>query len=166
MSSRFEEAATEVVENVNKVIRDKFRHLNGCNITVVMDTKKRKAGGKFVLVNLVKTTPIIRHISSDSTHTEGIDYILYLDKKTFYEMCPEDRDRIIAHGLYHAETDFEKEIPYLVRKPTVQTFYEEIADNTADPRWSERLDIMAEQLYEREDEENGNRRGGRARRSE
>lgn len=162
MASRFEAATTEVVENVNKVIREKFNHLNGCNIEVVMDLKKRKAGGKFTLVNLVKSSPIIRHISSDSTHTEGLDYILYLDKKTFFEMVPADRDRIIAHGLYHADTDFEKDVPYLVRKPTVQTFYEEIADNTDDPRWAERLDIMADQLYEAEAEQT--RPAGRGRR--
>lgn len=160
-TNRFEAATTDVIENVEKVIRDKFRHLNGVNLEIVMDCKKRKAGGKFVLVNLVKSSPIIRHISSDSTNTEGLDYILFLDKKTFYEMCQEDKDRIIAHGLYHAETDFEKDVPYTVRKPTVQTFYEEIADNTTDPRWAERLDLMAEQVYEREEEENGGRRGRR-----
>ena len=67
-------------------------------------------------------------------------------------MSDTDRERIIAHGLYHADTDFEKEIPYNVRKPTVQTFYEEIADNDDDARWAERLDLMAEGIYDREAE--------------
>lgn len=161
MANRFEEATSDVIENVNRVIRSKFNHLSQCKIEVVMDTKKRKAGGKFVLVNLVKTSPIVRHISADNDNTEGIDYILYLDKKTFLEMTPEDKDRVIAHGLYHADTDFEKDIPYNVRKPTVQTFYEEIQDNVDDPRWSERLELMADQLYEAEAEQNRPTRGGR-----
>jgi hypothetical protein len=152
MSSRFEEAVSEVTDKVQEVIRNKFPQLNGCNIEVVMDTKKRKSGGKFVLVKLDKTSPIIRHISATNANPEGTDYILYLDQKVYNEMSDTDRERIISHGLYHADCDFEKEIPYGVRKPTVQTFYEEIADNDDDARWAERLDLMAEGVYEREEE--------------
>lgn len=150
--SRFEEAVTEVTDKVQYVIRNKFPSLNGCNIEVVMDLKKRKAGGKYTLVNLQKTSPIMRHMSANNTNPDGVDYILYLDKAVYNEMSEEDRERVIAHGLYHADCDFEKEIPYGVRKPTVQTFYEEIADNIDDARWAERLDIMAEGIYEREAE--------------
>lgn len=152
MSSRFEEAPTEVIEKVQYVVRNKFPQMNGCSIEVVLDTKKRKSGGKFVLVKLDKTSPIIRHISATNTNPEGIDYVLYLDKTVYGEMSDQDKERIISHGLYHAECDFEKDIPYGVRKPTVQTFYEEIADNEDDTRWAERLDIMAEGIYERESE--------------
>ena len=150
--SRFEEATTEVINKVQEVIRNKFPQLNGCKIEIVMDTKKRKSGGKFVLVKLDKTSPIIRHVTADNSNPEGVDYILYLDKTVYEEMSDDDKTRIIAHGLYHAEVDFEKEIPYGVRKPTVQTFYEEIADNQDDARWAERLDLMAEGIYEREEE--------------
>ena len=150
--SRFEEAVTEVTDKVQYVVRNKFPQLNGCNIEVVMDTKKRKSGGRYTLVKLDKASPIMRHISADNTNPDGVDYILYLDKTVYNEMSDLDRGRIIAHGLYHAECDFEKEIPYLVRKPTVQTFYEEISDNEDDARWAERLDLMAEGVYEREAE--------------
>ena len=150
--SRFEEAVTEVTDKVQEVIRNKFPQLNGCDIEVVMDTKKRKSGGKFTLVKLDKTSPIMRHISATNANPDGVDYILYLDQKVYNEMSDNDRVRIISHGLYHAECDFEKDIPYGVRKPTVQTFYEEIADNDDDARWAERLDLMAEGAYEREDE--------------
>jgi hypothetical protein len=153
--SRFEEAVTEVTDKVQQVIRTKFPSLNGCNIEVVMDTKKRKSGGQFQLVKLDKASPILRHISATNSNPEGVDYILYLDQKVYGEMSDTDRERIIAHGLYHADCDFEKEIPYGVRKPTVQTFYEEIADNDDDARWAERLDLMAEQLYEAEAEASG-----------
>jgi len=153
MSSRFEEATTDVMDKVQQVIRNKFPQLNGCHIEVVMDTKKRKSGGKFVLVKLDKTSPILRHISATNANPEGVDYILYLDKTVYVEMSDTDKERIIAHGLYHADTDFEKEVPYGIRKPTVQTFYEEIADNQDDARWAERLDIMAEGIYERDAEE-------------
>ena len=155
MSSRFEEAVTEVTEKVNYVVRNKFPSLNGCNIEVVMDTKKRKSGGKFVLVKLEKASPIVRHISASNTIPDGVDYILYIDKTVYGEMNDTDRERIIAHGLYHADVDFDKEIPYGIRKPTVQTFYEEIADNDDDARWAERLDLMAEGIYDRESENEG-----------
>lgn len=150
--SRFEEAVSEVNDNVQRVISEKFPSLNGCSIEVVMDTKKRKSGGKHILVKLDKASPILRHISATNANPDGVDYILYLDQKVYSEMSDQDRERIIAHGLFHADCDFEKDIPYGVRKPTVQTFYEEIAENSDDPRWAERLDIMAEQLYEAEAE--------------
>ena len=153
MSSRFEEATTDIIDKVNEVVRTKFPALNGCNIEVVMDTKKRKSGGKFVLVKLDKASPIVRHISADNSNPDGVDYILYLDKTVYVEMSEDDKTRIIAHGLYHADVDFDKEIPYGVRKPTVQTFYEEIADNQEDARWAERLDLMAEGIYDRESDE-------------
>ena len=150
--SRFEEAVTEVIDKVQYVVRNKFPQLNGCNIEVVMDTKKRKSGGKYVLVKLDKASPILRHLSATNANPDGVDYILYLDQKVYNDMSDTDKERIISHGLYHADTDFEKEIPYGVRKPTVQTFYEEIADNNDDARWAERLDLMAEGVYEREEE--------------
>lgn len=152
MASRFEEATSDVVNKVQEVIRAKFPSLNGSNIEVVMDLKKRKSGGNYVLVKLDKTSPILRHISADNSNPEGVDYILYLDKTVYVELSDRDKERVIAHGLYHADCDFEKDIPYNVRKPTVQTFYEEIHDNQDDDRWAERLDLMAESVYDREAE--------------
>lgn len=152
MASRFEEATTDVVEKVQYVIRNKFPQLNGCNIEVVMDLKKRKSGGKFVLVNLQKATPILKHISANNANPDGVDYILYIDKLVYTELSDRDKERLIAHGLYHADVDFEKENPYATRKATVQTFYEEIQDNEDDARWSERFDLMAESLYDPEAE--------------
>lgn len=150
MASRYEEATMDVIDKVQYVIRNKFPQLNGCNIEVVMDLKKQRTGGKYVLVRLDKTTPMVRHISASNDNPDGVDYILKLDKSVYTEMSDTDRERVIAHGLYHADVDFEKENPYNVRKPTVQTFYEEIQDNDDDPRWSERLDLMAESVYDRE----------------
>ena len=151
--SRFEEATSDVIDKVQEVIRSKFPSLSGVNIEIVMDTKKRKSGGGYVLVKLDKSSPILRHISADNSNPDGVDYILYLDKSVYIEMSDRDKIRVIAHGLYHSECDFEKEIPYGVRKPTVQTFYEEIADNSDDDRWAERLDLMAESIYDRDDGE-------------
>lgn len=152
MSSRFEEATSDVIDKVNYVIRNKFPILNGCNIEVVMDTKKRKSGGLHVLVKLEKASPIVKHISADNVNPDGVDYILYMDKNVYVEMSDEDRERVICHGLYHADVDYEKENPYSIRKPTVQTFYEEIEDNKDDSRWLERLDLMAESIYTRDDD--------------
>jgi len=150
--SRFEEATTEIVDKVQEVIRTKFPSLNGVTIEIVMDTKKRKSGGKYVLVKLEKCSPLLRHITATNGNPDGVDYILYLDKNVYHEMSERDRVRLISHGLYHADVDFEKEVPYGVRKPTVQTFYEEIVDNTDDAKWAERLDIMAESIYDRDEE--------------
>lgn len=155
MSTRFEEATNDVVEKVNEVIRNGFPQMNSCLIEVVMDMKKRKSGGRFQLIKLDKASPIVKHISADDVHTEGLDYILYIDHTVYHELSDNDKTRLISHGLYHADLQMEKDNPYQVRKPTVQTFYEEIVDNEDDPRWAERLDLIAEQTYEREAEANG-----------
>ena len=152
MVNRYEEATNDVIDKVNEVIRNKFPQLNGVRIEVVMDLKKRKSGGNYVLVKLDKSSAILRHISADNINPEGVDYIMYIDKSIWIELSERDRERVIAHGLYHTDCDFEKEIPYNVRKPTVQTFYEEIADNQDDDRWAERLDLMAESIYNRDTE--------------
>lgn len=150
MENRFEEATNDVIDKVDEVIRNKFPQLNGVFIRVVMDLKKRKSGGNYVLVKLDKSSAILRHISADNINPEGVDYIMYIDKSVWIELSERDRERVIAHGLYHTDCDFEKEIPYNVRKPTVQTFYEEIADNQDDDRWAERLDLLAESIYNEE----------------
>lgn len=148
--AKFEEATSDVVNKVQEIIRAKFPALNGCGIEVVMRLNKSKSGGKHVLVKLDKASPIIKHISATNENPEGVDYVLYLDKTVYTELSDSDRERIIAHGLYHADVDFEKEVPYGVRKPEVMTFYGEIQDNDDDPRWAERLDLMAESVYDPE----------------
>ncbi len=152
-NNRYEDATTEVVDKVRYVIRNKFPQLNGCTIQTVMNTKKRKSGGKFVLVKLDKPNEMVRYITSDNDNPDGIDYILTIDKTVYDEMSDIDKERVIAHGLYHADCDFEKEIPYNLRACTVQTFYEEISDNQDDARWAERLELMAEGIYDRAEEE-------------
>lgn len=152
MTNRYEEATNDVIDKVNEVIRNKFPQLNGVSIEIVMDLKKRKSGGNYVLVKLDKSSAILRHISADNINPEGVDYIMYLDKSIWIELSERDRERVIAHGLFHTDCDFEKDIPYNVRKPTVQTFYEEIADNQDDDRWAERLDLLAESIYNRDTE--------------
>ena len=107
MASRFEEATSDVVNKVQEVIRAKFPSLNGSNIEVVMDLKKRKSGGNYVLVKLDKASPILRHISADNSNPEGVDYIMYLDKTVYVELNDRDKERVIAHGLHPADRDWE-----------------------------------------------------------
>ena len=150
--NRFEEASDDVESRLRTIISDKFPSLRGCHFEIVMDTKKRKSGGKHVLVKLDKASPILRHITTDDLRPDGADYFLYVDKTVYRELEVDDRNKVLAHALHHTDLDFDKENPYGVRKPTVQTFYEEIEDYEGDPRWAERLELIAEGVYEREEE--------------
>lgn len=152
MANRYEAATDDVVKKVEELIDDRFTNLRGTLFEIVMDTKKVKSGGKYQLIKLVKANPTIKHLTTDDEKTEGVDYVMYIDKNVYNELSPTDQNRLIAHALYHTDVDYEKDDPYKVRKPTVQTFYEEIADNTDDPRWAERLDLIADQYYERQSE--------------
>lgn len=153
MSLRYETVPSDVEEFVNYVVRNTFPQLNTANFEMAFDLKKKKSGGRHQLAKLEKPNEVMRFVSSDETKPEGIDYILILDKNVWIELSEDDRKRLIRHTLQHADVDFEKEMPYGTRKPEVATFYAEIEYNKDDPQWMERLENIAESVYDREREQ-------------
>jgi predicted metallopeptidase len=79
------------------------------------------------------------------------DYILYLDKLVFEHISELDKVRVIRHELQHCDVDFEKKAPYGIRDHEITDFFEEIQKNADDPRWCERVDTIAESLYDKEE---------------
>lgn len=149
--SRFEEAPQEVYSLMNTIISDAFPRLNGANIKVIFDTKKRISGGKYVFGRFAKTNELQKYLTADDIAEEGYDYFMYLDKNVYDVIEEPDKIRLIRHELQHSDVNFEAKEPYKVRGHEVEDFYEEIEYNREDPRWGERLLAVAESIYNSED---------------
>ncbi len=148
--SRFENVDQETVDFVKEIIGKDFERLVNAKIKILFDTKKRKSGGNYTLGRMQKANDLIRTLTFDETEDEGYDYILYLDKVVWSNIDEKDKERLVRHELCHCEVDFEKDSPYGLKDHEITDFYSEIEYNKDDPRWAERIAVVAEQIYEDE----------------
>ncbi len=150
--SRFEDATQDVIDMVDKVKREAFAHLLNAKIKILMDTKKRKSGGKYVLGRIKKTNDELKALALNE-FDQPYDYILFLDNVVFNAIDEFDKIRIIRHELQHCEVDIENaDNPYKIRGHEVEDFHDEIIYNKDDPRWGERIVVIADSIYENDDE--------------
>ncbi|HSH51848.1 MAG TPA: putative metallopeptidase [Bacteroidales bacterium] len=152
MAIRYETMDTQTENFIKSTINSFFPYLRNAVFELAFDTKKRKSGGRYVISKIEKPNEVLRFVSSNEENPEGIDYVLILDKNVWNELSDNDKTRVVRHVLQHTDVDFEKDMPYGLRKPEVSTFYSEIEYNKDDPEWMERLETIADSLYTREDE--------------
>ena len=154
MPSRYEEAPSQVVNQVQTVINSSFPAVRNANISVVFDTKKRSSGGKFVLGRMMRPNDLIRFLTESNLKPEGVDYVLFLDKLTYEAISEDDQVRIIRHELQHCDVDPENEKdPFRLRDHEITDFYDEIKYNEKDPRWLERVGLVAASVHEKDKED-------------
>ena len=149
---RFEDVTSDVTRMVDGMVDSDFPELRTANITILFDTKKRKSGGQFVLGRLKKANDETKALAVGE---DGVapDYVLFIDKNVFDALDPVDKKRLIYHQLCHTHYDGDCENPYKVKGPEIQTFYSEIEYNNDDQRWAERLSVVAESVYDPENQE-------------
>jgi superfamily I DNA/RNA helicase len=152
MSTRFEDVPSQYYTMMQDIIGKSFTHLSNAVIEMVFDTKKRTAGGRYVLGRLQKSNDFTRHLSAKNDIPEGVDYFLHLDKATFEAVNDADKIRIIRHELQHAEVSYDKTNPYGIRDHEINDFYDELEYNKDDTRWLERVSVIADALYSRDEE--------------
>jgi hypothetical protein len=148
--SRFEDATNDVINMVEKIKKEVFDQLLNAKIKILMDTKKRKIGGKYVLGRIKKTNDELKALALNE-HDEPYDYILFLDKVVFNTINDIDKIRLIRHELQHCEVDVEADNPYKIKGHEVEDFHDEIIYNQDDPRWGERIAIIADSIYENDE---------------
>lgn len=156
MSIRFEDCDGNVADLAREIIAEYMPELRNVPIKYVYDLKKRLSGGKVVLGRCQKTNDLLRHLTiEESGEDEGYAYIIYLDKCAWENIEKADKIRLLRHELRHIEVDPDSERhPYKLIDHDVTDFAEEIALNTDDTRWAERVVDLAEQIYEqRRDQE-------------
>lgn len=155
MELRFEPVPEQVVRLCEDVCLVKFPNLDGARIMYIFDTKRKVSGGRLTFARIKKLNDELKFLAMND---DGItyDYIVFIDKKIWDALEDPDRRRIIYHEFCHCEVDFEKLNPYGIRDHEIQGFYDEADYNADDPRWSERLSLIAESVYDPENEDSEN----------
>jgi hypothetical protein len=153
MALRYEDVSETVTDMFRRVKSQHFPELKNAKIKVLFDLKKRKSGGQLVIGRIVKANDLIRHLTKNGNAEEGYDFIVTLDKKCWDHITDEDRVKILRHELRHTSYDLESEDnPYKLVDHSILDFYEEVEMNQGDPRWRERVAVLAEDIYEQEKE--------------
>ena len=151
---RFTDVDTDTKKMINEIISKDFSHLTQAKIKMIFDQKKRKTGGRYQLGKMQKSNDLIRYLTSrEALDTEGFDYLMFIDENVFEALEQMDKVRLVRHLLQYADIDFEAEKPYKIRKEEVITWYDELEYNKDDPKWFERLEVIAESIYNQENEE-------------
>lgn len=146
---RYEDATEDAVDLVRIAVEAHFPELQGCNIKVLFDMKKRTSGGKIVLGRIKKANELEKHFTIEqTTNDEGFDYIVFLDKKAWELADEDDKVRLVRHELRHTHVDIDAASPYKLRGHTVEDFYSEIRLNQDNPRWAETLANRVVAAYE------------------
>jgi predicted metallopeptidase len=144
---RYEGCTSETEALVEEIIKDEFPNLDGANIMVVMDTKKKVSSGRYIIARIKKMNDELKFFTANDF---GItyDYVMFIDKVIFEELDLIDQKRVIYHELCHCEVDPSKTNPYGIKDHEIQGFHDEITFNEDDPRWSERISLIAESIYD------------------
>jgi len=151
---RFTDVDTDTKKMINEIISKDFSHLTQAKIKMIFDQKKRKTGGRYQLGKMQKSNDLIRYLTSrEALDPEGFDYLMFIDENVFEALEQMDKVRLVRHLLQYADIDFEAEKPYKIRKEEVITWYDELEYNKDDPKWFERLEVIAESIYNQENEE-------------
>jgi hypothetical protein len=152
--SRFTDVDPDTKKMINEIISKDFSHLTQAKIKMIFDQKKRKSGGRYQLGKMQKSNDLIRYLTSrEAMDPEGFDYLMYIDENVFEALDQSDKVRLVRHLLQYADIDFEAEKPYKIRKEEVITWYDELEFNKDDPKWFERLEVIAESIYNQDNEE-------------
>lgn len=156
MAKRYEDAPDHILKTVDEIRDNDFPHLDGANMKVVIDTKKRVTKGRTTLGRMKKANAVEKYLSEDSNGIE-IDYVMFLDRMLVEHCDEEDIRRVISHELQHCDYNSESEDPFKIRDHEIQDFFDEIEKNRDDPRWSERAAAVISAAYEQEKEAKKNK---------
>jgi len=150
--SRFTDVDPDTKKMINEIISKDFSHLTQAKIKMIFDQKKRKSGGRYQLGKMQKSNDLIRYLTSrEALDPEGFDYLMFIDENVFEVLDQADKVRLVRHLLQYADIDFEAEKPYKIRKEEVITWYDELEFNKDDPKWFQRLEVIAESIYNQEE---------------
>ncbi len=146
---RFEDVGNQVYHMMEDVINNEHSHLVGAGICIMFDNKKRKQGDGYVLGRIKATS---EEMKAFATNEQGqpYDYVMFLDKEVWLRLDEEDQKRLIYHELCHCKVTESETAPYKVRTHEIETFYSEIERNSSDPRWSERIGLIAASVHDPE----------------
>lgn len=148
---RFEAVPQQVIDLCEDIRLKYFINLDGSRTLYIFDTKKKVAGGRIVFAWIKKLNDELKFLAMNDA---GItyDYVMFFNKDIWDALDDTDRRRIIYHEFCHTEVDFEKVNPYGIKDHEIQGFYSEADYNADDPRWAERISVIAASIYDPEND--------------
>lgn len=153
----FEYVDKETEDLFKKVLEDS--NVPQAKIRLLYRSKKKKSGDAIVFASICTVKKLMKYFAEESPENPaGLDYVIVIDKNLWSVIDDEDKKRVLRHELLHAIfVEKEETSYYALRDHTVKTFYEEIElesgnDEGKDPRWMERLALVAYSEYDRLEE--------------
>lgn len=153
---RFDEVGQEVLDLMSRLRDNHFEDLGDARIKVLFSTKERKRGNKTILGSIQKTSELTKFLTKDeSIPFEGYDYVVLLDQIAWENIEDIDRERILRHELRHAWVDYKDDgtVVYHTIEHDIQDFVAEVALNTDDPGWANRVASLTNAIYAQKKEE-------------
>jgi hypothetical protein len=146
--TRFIDVDDSVVEVFLDVMENRFPSLAQLSIKLVFDTKRRIKEGKICLATTELASEKIKYFSKDNIATEGYDYVITIDQKTWQVASAEDKKRLMSHELRHVFIDEKGK--FKIMPHDVSDFRAEMKLNEDDPDWSFKLGALVDAMYDQE----------------
>jgi hypothetical protein len=147
---RYEPVPENTVELCEGVRLKHFINLDGARIMYIFDNKKKSSGGRIVVARIKKMNDEMKYLAM-ANNGMTYDYCMFIDKQVWEELDQDDRRRVAFHEFCHCDVDMEKKNPYGIKDHEIQGFYDEQDFNSDDPRWGERVSIIAESIYDKDE---------------
>jgi len=136
-------------DNINfcETIKDSyFPQLIGAEVMYVFDTKGKKSKGKYVCAWIKKMNDEMKFLSM-TNDGKVYEYCIFIDKSIWQNLDDDDKKRVIYHEFCHTDVNHDKKNPYGIKDHEIQGFYDEQNVDFYDPRWNERIYLIAESIY-------------------
>ncbi len=146
---RYEHVSAKELEMKEIITKQYFPELDGYRIMMIFDNKKKVSGGRVVVARIKKLNEEMQYFSMGDDGST-YDYAMFLDYNVWQTLDDRDKERIIFHELCHCDVESGKAG---IKDHEIQGFYNEASFNSDDERWSERVSIIAESVYDKGDEE-------------
>lgn len=146
--TRFIDVDDSVVEVFLDVMENRFPSLAQLSIKLIFDTKRRIKEGKICLASVELASEKIKYFSKDNIATEGYDYVIVFDQKTWQVASVEDKKRLMSHELRHIFIDEKGK--FKIMPHDVSDFRAEMKINEDDPDWGFKLSALVDAMYDQE----------------
>ena len=148
---RYEKVNQDVYGLLTKVVDENFDELHDVNFEVVFDTKKKTKGGRIVAAYIKKVNDLISYLSAND-----FEYMIFLDKKIWEAIEEPDKYRLFRHELYHVFIDArDEDVKYNLKDHDFEAFKAEIEIESregGDQLWQERIYVIADAIYNKDEE--------------
>lgn len=132
------------VENLDEILSENFPHLMNLNWHTCARNRKKKSNGEYVIAEIKALNPFMNYLSIDEGCNTGYDIVLIFDKNVLDNVPEESRTNLIK--LMLKTVDYDEKIK--IKKFSILDS-RDVSDDEID--LYERLQLIAEQVYETED---------------